>query len=102
MLSNLGYKVLEAEDGQEALAICKKCNGDLHLLLTDVVMPRMNGGELYQNLKACCYPIKVLFMSGYTDQDIVDHGVFADNLNFLQKPIRPQMLAHSVRRVLDS
>lgn len=101
MLSKLGYLVLEAEEGEDALNICKKYHGDVHLLLTDVVMPKMSGSELATQVKGCCPKTRVLYMSGYTENAIVHHGVLENGVNFIKKPITNKSLAQAVRKALD-
>ena len=102
ILSGLGYKILEASDGIKAANLSKKYDKDIQLLLTDVVMPNMNGNELSKKIKKSRPGIEVIFMSGYTEDAIVDHGVLKDGVNFLHKPLSPQVLARVVRETLDS
>jgi PAS domain S-box-containing protein len=97
-----GYHVLEAGHGNEALEICAHYAEPIHLLLTDVVMPQMGGKELADKINALRPEIKVLFMSGYTDDAIVHHGVLDPHVAFLQKPFVPSALARKVREVLDN
>jgi len=98
-----GYHVLEAQNGQDALNLCKDYNGPIDLLLTDVVMPgKLSGRELAKQLETQYPEMKVLYMSGYTDDTIVRHGIMDANLAFLQKPFSPTTLNHKVREVLDS
>jgi two-component system, cell cycle sensor histidine kinase and response regulator CckA len=101
VLQRLGYVVLEASDGESALKICERHLSPVHLLLTDVVMPGMNGKELYERLHAQKPELRALFMSGYTDEAIARHGVRGSETNFLQKPFTVEMLARKVREVLD-
>jgi two-component system, cell cycle sensor histidine kinase and response regulator CckA len=101
ILENQGYKVLSASHGEEALAISQQ-TGDIQLLITDVVMPQMSGRELAGRVVAERPSIRVLFMSGYTDDAIVRHGLLNDRLNFLQKPFDSATVARKVREVLDS
>ncbi|HEX8174161.1 MAG TPA: PAS domain S-box protein [Pyrinomonadaceae bacterium] len=96
-----GYCVLEAGGAREAIEICEQYKGPIHLLLTDVVMPQMGGKELAGQINALRRQIKVLFMSGYTNDAIVHHGVLDRNVAFLQKPFMPSALAHRVREVLN-
>jgi len=96
-----GYTVLEATHGQEALRICRTHDGPIHLMLTDVVMPHMNGHELAETLAPLRPGMKILYMSGYTDDAIVRHGVLEPGTHFLQKPFSSQALADKVRAVLD-
>jgi CheY-like chemotaxis protein len=96
-----GYTVLEASRPEEAEAIAAGEAGTIHLLLTDVVMPTASGRKLADRLLASRPGMKVLFMSGYTDNAIVHHGVLDETTAFLQKPFTPQVLARRVREVLD-
>ncbi len=97
-----GYQVLEAASAEEALALLDEFAGDLHLLLTDVVMPGMSGASLAAILRDRLPNVKVLYTSGYTENVIVHHGVLEENVAFLPKPYRPAELARRVREVLDS
>jgi CheY-like chemotaxis protein len=97
-----GYTVLEAGNGTEALALAERHSGPIHLLLTDVIMPQMNGRELSERLKARRPGLKVLFMSGYTDDAVLRRGVVAEDLPFIQKPFTPSALAGKLRTVLDA
>jgi PAS domain S-box-containing protein len=103
ILRDQGYEVLEARDGEEALRIFRELGGDrIHMLLTDSVMPRMNGTQLAEQLLQACPGMRVLFMSGYTDLAVVNHGILAEGASFLQKPFTPEGLARKVREVLDA
>ncbi|MFH1742854.1 MAG: response regulator [bacterium] len=102
MLKEHGYTVLEASSGSEALQMCARREGPIHLLVTDVVMPGMSGRDLSERLSSERPEIKVLYMSGYTDNAIVQHGVLEEGVHFLQKPIMPEALARKVREVLDA
>jgi CheY-like chemotaxis protein len=101
ILEMSGYPVLEARHGAEALEVSNQHAGPIHLLLTDVVMPQMSGRELAQRLATLRPDLKVLYMSGYTDDAIVRHGVLASGIAFLSKPFTPDALALKVREVLD-
>jgi PAS domain S-box-containing protein len=101
VLRENGYNLLEAANGIEALRMAQEYAGEIHLLLTDVVMPQMGGKELADRLKPLRPDIKVLFTSGYTDNAIVHHGVLEPGIDFLQKPFSPVTLAQKVRKVLD-
>jgi CheY-like chemotaxis protein len=97
-----GYKVLEAREPGEALKIVEQCAEPIDLLLTDVVMPHMGGKELATRLITAHPKIKVLYMSGYTDDAVVRHGVLEAGTFFLQKPFVPSTLLRKVREVLDT
>ncbi len=97
-----GYSVLEARHGIEALVIGSQYPGTIHLLMADVVMPQMNGREVAERLLRVRPEVKVLYVSGYTEDAIVHHGVLAPGTNFLQKPFTPDVLADKVREVLNA
>ncbi|HMH01090.1 MAG TPA: ATP-binding protein [Terriglobales bacterium] len=97
-----GYEVLEASRGQEALAVAKDFAGPIHLMVTDVVMPEMNGPDLAVRMEKSFPLLKVLYMSGYTDEAIVHHGVLDEGVAFLEKPFTPNALSRKVREVLDA
>ncbi len=102
ILRDLGYDLLIAANGEEAIQIAQEqSEKEIHLLLTDVVMPRMGGKELADRLKISRPKMKVLFASGYTDDTIVHHGVLERGINYIQKPFTPDTLARTVRQVLD-
>jgi len=100
-LAGLGYRVLTAADGVQALDLVGSMSEPVHLLITDVVMPRMGGRELATRLTALRPGMRVLFSSGYTENAIVEHGVLDEGINFLQKPYTPMALARRVRELLD-
>jgi PAS domain S-box-containing protein len=100
-LANRGYTVQEARDGREALAAARGYKGPIHLLLTDVVLPHMSGRRLAERLLAERPESRLLYMSGYTDDAVVSHGVSAGNVPFLQKPFSASALSRKVREVLD-
>jgi len=102
ILSRQGYDVLEAGRGTEALEVSERHKGPIHLLITDVVMPGMTGPELARRLTAHRPAMKVLFMSGYTDDAILHHGVLEPGTEFLQKPFTARPLGGKVRQMLDA
>ncbi|HLB81679.1 MAG TPA: response regulator [Gemmatimonadales bacterium] len=101
VLERLGYTVLEAPNGQAALHLAQQHRGEIHMLLTDVVMPGMSGREVAERLARARSGIKLLFASGYTDDSIVRHGILESGTAYLQKPFSPESLARKVREVLD-
>jgi two-component system, cell cycle sensor histidine kinase and response regulator CckA len=102
MLDKAGYKVLLAANGKEALELLERHNGRVDLLLTDVVMPEMNGRELAAHIEASRPGIKVIYASGYTDDALLRHGVQTDAAHFLGKPYTYEDLTRVVRNVLDA
>ena len=100
-LAGRGYHVLEASHGREALDVASQHQGRIDLLLTDMVMPHMSGKELAQRLQSLRPELRVLFISGYSDEAIERHGVLAPGSVFIQKPMQPDVLARTVRQVLD-
>jgi DNA-binding response OmpR family regulator len=96
-----GYAVLEAGDGAEAEQVAAAHAGPIDLLVTDVVMPGLGGREVAERLAAARPGLRVLYLSGYTDDAVVRHGVLAAEAAFLQKPFTPAALARKVREVLD-
>jgi len=102
LLQQAGYTVLEAQSSGDALVISEQHAGPIHLLLTDVIMPRMSGREVSERLHQQRPTMKVLFMSGYTDDAIVRHGVLVAEMAFLQKPVTPPTLIRKILEVLDT
>jgi CheY-like chemotaxis protein len=102
LLQDLGYKVLAAASGEEAIRISSLHAGKVHLLLTDVVMPNVNGPDVSEWLKRLKRQTRVLYMSGYPAETVVQHGVLDPDASFLEKPFTPETLARKVREVLDA
>jgi CheY-like chemotaxis protein len=102
MLHRLGYKIFVAGGGQEAIRLFEKHQASIDLLLTDVIMPQMGGRDLAGRLKSMRPKLKVLYMSGYTDDMLAHHGVLETDVILLQKPFAPDALAKKLREVLDA
>jgi CheY-like chemotaxis protein len=102
MLERLGYKVLPAQSPQEALALSKRHQAEINLLMTDVVMPGMDGKELAARLKAESPGLRTLFMSGYTAEVVVKHGILDKGVKFISKPFSVAELSLALRDILES
>ncbi len=100
ILSGLGYNVLKAENGEDAIEICNEYQGRIDLLLTDVIMPGISGGELAGEIKMRSPHVRLIYMSGYAEDSIMQYGVL-NEVEFIRKPLTPHKLAISVRKVLD-
>jgi two-component system, cell cycle sensor histidine kinase and response regulator CckA len=100
-LTNMGYEVILADSVQHALTLAKRHKKKLQLLLSDVIMPEMNGLELYDKIQVICPQVRVLYMSGYSDDIISEKGFLKEDVNFIQKPFTLEDLANKVREVLD-
>ncbi len=100
-LEQLGYHVLSAPNGGDALALAEGYHGEIHLIVTDVVMPGLSGRELVERLIEQRPGVRTLYLSGYTDDAVVRHGILEHSVQFLQKPFGPAVLAKKVRAVLD-
>ena len=101
ILRHGGYNVLDARNGTEALLVCEQIDGPIHLLVTDVIMPSMGGRELAEHALRLRPGLRVLFMSGYTEDAMADRHTLGPDVFLLQKPITPDTLLHKVREVLD-
>jgi CheY-like chemotaxis protein len=101
ILENLGYTVIAAQNPVKTIQLAGEHRGDIHLLITDVVMPEMNGRELAERLSAICPDLKCLYMSGYTADVIAHRGILEEGVNFIRKPFGSNDLAAKVRQVLD-
>ena len=101
MLKSLGYTVLSASTAQQAMELARLHTGDIRLLITDVVMPEMNGRQLFDRLCAVKSGIKCLYMSGYTADIIAHKGVLEEGTNFIQKPFVRDQFAAKIRAVLE-
>jgi CheY-like chemotaxis protein len=97
-----GYQVLEATRGEEAIRLCRLHDGEIDMAVVDVVMPEMSGPELVRQITPLCSGLRLLYISGYTDEAIVHHGIPESGAAFLQKPFLPDALLHKVREVLDT
>jgi len=102
MLEDLGYRVVTADTPAQALRLAENHQGDIQLLLTDVVMPGMNGRELATQVQNIYPRLKILYMSGYTANAIAHHGILGDGINYIQKPFSRTDLSIRVREVLGS
>ncbi len=102
ILTRQGYTILAAKDGIVALDTLDKCGSSVDLLLTDVVMPQINGKELYSKAVAKYPNLKVLYMSGYTDDIIDHHDILEKGMPLIQKPFSTESLAKIVRKILDN
>jgi len=100
-LQQFGYKVLEAGSGPDALLVCRNLKKPVDLILTDVIMPNMSGPELVQQIRSTWKNVKALYMSGYTQNTITNHGTLKAGVDYISKPFRPQELVTMVRKVLD-
>ena len=101
ILRNMGFEVLEAGDGDEALAVAEACQADIRLMLTDVIMPGMNGKQLADKMLHMRPQIRVIFMSGYTGRIMSRDGMLDESVDYLQKPFTAQELNAMVRRALE-
>ncbi|MFZ3049013.1 MAG: response regulator [Desulfatirhabdiaceae bacterium] len=102
VLEKFGYTVLAAQDGDEAISLFKLYRDQIHLVVTDVIMPIMSGRDIIEVLQTLKADIKTIYMSGYTDDAIADHGLLYAGINFIEKPFSSEKLALKVRQVLDT
>jgi CheY-like chemotaxis protein len=102
ILRSCGYTLLEARDGLEAIRVAQNHDGPIHLVVSDVVMPHLGGRQLAERLAGVHPGLKMLFLSGYTDDTVIRHGILEAEVAFLQKPFTPTALAQKVRAVLDA
>ncbi len=102
ILKKFGYDTIDAETADKCLGVAKLHKGPIHMLLTDVVMPEMNGLELYKKLKVFLPRLKVLYMSGYVGNEVTSHGILDEEIRFIQKPISAHALTGKVREMIDS
>jgi signal transduction histidine kinase/FixJ family two-component response regulator len=102
VLTDNGYQVLEAANGAAALSVCEHYQEPIHLLITDVIMPGMSGRVLADRLGQLRSEMKILYMSGYTDDAIIHHGILDSEIPFLQKPFTPVDLTRKMRELLDA
>ena len=97
-----GYQVLEAKDGMDAVSVAQQYKSTIHLVVTDVVMPNMSGGELAKALEKARPEVKILFVSGYAGETVLNHKVIDLQTNFLQKPYSLKQLSIKIRTALQS
>jgi PAS domain S-box-containing protein len=102
VLSRAGYRVIEAKSGGEAVALAERLGDSIDLLVTDVVMPEMGGPELGRAIQRSHGRLKLLYMSGYTDDSMLRHGILEGDVVFVQKPLTPELLLRKVREALDA
>ena len=101
ILDRYGYRTLPARDGAEAVRVARDFEGEIHLLLTDVIMPGMSGKEVAERLRSERPDMKVLFMSGYTENIIMQKGILSGDIHYIQKPFSFEGLVRKVREAID-
>ncbi len=101
ILGNNGYKVIVASDGEDAIRFCRENSEPVHLLIADVVMPKWGGVYVAQQIAEIRPGIHILYMSGYTDNEVIRHGLLDREINFIQKPFATDDLLHKIREILD-
>jgi two-component system, cell cycle sensor histidine kinase and response regulator CckA len=102
VLQYYGYMVITAENGEDGLRVCREFAGQIDLVLTDLVMPRMSGRELAEQLAVERPGMRVFYMSGFTDDAIVRHGLLEEDIAFIHKPFTPESLATKIMELLDN
>jgi CheY-like chemotaxis protein len=102
VLQDCGFTVIPAENGSEALRKCAEHEGRIDLLVTDVIMPGMNGRQLHEEIRKTLPDLQALYVSGYPGDVIADHGVLDEGVHFLPKPFTAEALMRKVREVLDT
>jgi CheY-like chemotaxis protein len=102
ILRSSGYQVIEAASGEEALDVWGRASSSIHLLVSDMIMPGMNGRALAERLRESSPALKVLYISGYTENILDLHGPLSGTTSFLQKPFQPRVLTKRVRELLDT
>jgi len=102
LLQEFGYNVMDAADGGQAIALFKENMGSLHLVISDVIMPGQSGKEVYEELKKERPDIKMLFVSGYSADILTKKGIMGEKINFISKPINPDVFLKKVREILDN
>jgi two-component system cell cycle sensor histidine kinase/response regulator CckA len=100
-LSSFGYAVITASGAQKAISLCNKYKNKINCILTDVIMPKMDGRQFIDSIKPLYPKTKVLFMSGYTDDEVLRHGIYDMETDFIQKPFTPVDLVRKIREILD-
>jgi hypothetical protein len=101
LLTGLGYRVMQAANGEEAIKLFRANHDRIDLVIMDVIMPKMNGQEVYSQLQSIRAGVRVLFTSGYTRNIIQSKGILAEEQNFLSKPVSPSAIARKVREILS-
>ena len=102
ILETFGYGIIEAVNGEDAVELFSRHQQEIDLIVMDVVMPKMNGKQAYMEIAKICPDAKVLFMSGYTADIVLEKGISADDFNIMHKPVTPMELLRKVREILDS
>jgi len=101
-LAKAGYRVLTATDGAHAMKLCQSFPGTIHLVISDIIMPQLNGLELRAQLALCRPDLRVLLMSGYSQEELSRQDLSAEGIGFLEKPFRPEELVNRVRELLTA